>query len=91
MSDRQMRLDEAMASTHVVGAAVACFDCGEQSVARAGLADLENGVSVMPDTRFGLWSVTKPVTTIVALSLVEEGRIALDDPIDDLIPELGVA
>jgi CubicO group peptidase (beta-lactamase class C family) len=32
--------------------------------------------------------MTKPVTAVAALLLVEDSRLGLDDPIDDLVPEL---
>jgi CubicO group peptidase (beta-lactamase class C family) len=32
--------------------------------------------------------MTKPVTAVAALLLVEDGRLGLDDPLDDLVPEL---
>lgn len=37
---------------------------------------------------FRIASVTKPITAVAALVLVEECRLRLDDPIDDLVPEL---
>ncbi|MGH9134666.1 MAG: serine hydrolase domain-containing protein [Ilumatobacteraceae bacterium] len=40
------------------------------------------------DTLFRIASMTKPVTAVGALILVEECRLRLDDPVDDLLPEL---
>src|SRR4030095_4824758 len=40
------------------------------------------------DTIFRVASMTKPVVAVAALSLVEEGRLRLDDPVDALLPEL---
>jgi CubicO group peptidase (beta-lactamase class C family) len=40
------------------------------------------------DAIFRLASLTKPITAVATLSLVEEGRLRLDQPIDDLLPEL---
>jgi CubicO group peptidase (beta-lactamase class C family) len=48
-------------------------------------------VSGPPVARDSLWriaSVTKPVTGVAALALVEEGLIGLDEPVDWLLPEL---
>ncbi|MEZ5658641.1 MAG: serine hydrolase domain-containing protein [Burkholderiaceae bacterium] len=39
------------------------------------------------DAIFRMYSDTKPVTTVAALMLLEQGRFALDDPIADLLPE----
>lgn len=46
------------------------------------------GERVRADTIFRIASMTKPVTAVAALILVEEGRLRLDDPVDDLLPEL---
>ena len=40
------------------------------------------------DTIFRIASMTKPVTAAAAMILVEEGRLRLDDPVDELLPEL---
>jgi CubicO group peptidase (beta-lactamase class C family) len=40
------------------------------------------------DSLFRISSMTKPVTAVAALVLVEECRLRLDDPVDDLLPEL---
>jgi CubicO group peptidase (beta-lactamase class C family) len=44
--------------------------------------------SMSRDTIFRLASMTKPVTAVAAMMLVEECRLRLDDPVDDLLPEL---
>src|SRR5215210_7777402 len=40
------------------------------------------------DTIFRIASMTKPIVAVAALVLVEEGRLRLEDPVDDLLPEL---
>src|SRR5262249_2398289 len=40
------------------------------------------------DAIFRIASLTKPITAVTALTLVEDGTLRLDDPIDDLVPEL---
>jgi CubicO group peptidase (beta-lactamase class C family) len=40
------------------------------------------------DAIFRMASLTKPVVAAAALALVDEGRLRLEDPIDDLVPEL---
>ncbi len=40
------------------------------------------------DARFRISSVTKPITAVAAMSLVEDCVLRLDDPVDDLLPEL---
>jgi CubicO group peptidase (beta-lactamase class C family) len=53
-----------------------------------GRRDLETGLPVAPDTIFRIASMTKPITTVAALMLLEEGRFALDTPITRAAPEL---
>jgi CubicO group peptidase (beta-lactamase class C family) len=53
-----------------------------------GWSDLETRTPMRSDTLFRIASMTKPITSAAALMLVEEGRIALDDPIARWIPEL---
>jgi CubicO group peptidase (beta-lactamase class C family) len=40
------------------------------------------------DTLFRIFSMTKPVTTVAALQLVEEGKLDLDEPLGHGIPEV---
>ncbi|MET0876092.1 MAG: serine hydrolase domain-containing protein [Tardiphaga sp.] len=52
-----------------------------------GFADLERKVAVKDDTIFRIYSMTKPITTVAFMMLVEEGRVALDEPVHKYIPE----
>jgi CubicO group peptidase (beta-lactamase class C family) len=51
-----------------------------------GARRLDEGDALQPDDLFRIYSMTKPITSVAALILVEEGRIALDDPVSDFIP-----
>lgn len=53
-----------------------------------GLASLELGVPITPQTRFRIASVSKQFTVCAALMLAAEGRLALDDPPHKHLPEL---
>ncbi len=55
-------------------------------VARAGSRDLEAGLPVTDDTLWRIYSMTKPVTSVAAMMLYEEGRLGLNDPVSDFIP-----
>jgi len=60
----------------------------------AGYADVASRRSMQLDTRFRIASMTKPVTAVAALKLIEEGRLGLDDPVERYLPaarELRVA
>jgi CubicO group peptidase (beta-lactamase class C family) len=52
-----------------------------------GFADLERKAPVKDDTIFRIYSMTKPITTVAFMMLVEEGRVALDEPVHKYIPE----
>jgi CubicO group peptidase (beta-lactamase class C family) len=53
-----------------------------------GMRDVEEGKPMTRDTLFRIASMTKPVTSIAALMLVEEGKLKLDDPVTRWLPEL---
>jgi CubicO group peptidase (beta-lactamase class C family) len=46
------------------------------------------GLPVPRDAIFRIASMTKPITAVTAMMLVEEGKLRLDEPIDGLTPEL---
>lgn len=52
-----------------------------------GMADIEAGRPMARDTIFRIASMTKPITSVAALQLIEEGKMKLDDPIKKWIPE----
>ena len=52
-----------------------------------GHADVERGKPVAEDTLWRIYSMTKPITSIAFMMLVEEGLVALDDPVHRFIPE----
>ncbi|MFF0144981.1 CubicO group peptidase (beta-lactamase class C family) [Amycolatopsis sulphurea] len=56
-------------------------------VASAGKRDVEAGAPVETDTLWRIFSMTKPVTSVAAMTFVEEGRIDLTDPISRWLPE----
>ncbi|HSR22596.1 MAG TPA: serine hydrolase domain-containing protein [Candidatus Eisenbacteria bacterium] len=55
-------------------------------VGRAGHRDLEAGLPVTDDTLWRIYSMTKPVTSVAAMLLYEEGTIGLNDPVSEFIP-----
>src|SRR5689334_23234177 len=52
-----------------------------------GQADIERKVPLKDDTIFRIYSMTKPITSVAFMMLVEEGRIAIDEPVAKYIPE----
>ncbi len=58
-----------------------------------GSADVERGAPLKADSLFRIYSMTKPVTSVAFMMLVEEGLVSLDDPVHRYIPawrDLGV-
>lgn len=56
-----------------------------------GLNDLEEVIPLQKDSLFRMYSMTKPITTSVAMTLVEEGALSLDDPVSKWIPAFAEA
>jgi CubicO group peptidase (beta-lactamase class C family) len=56
-------------------------------VGRYGSRHVERDLPVEPDTRWRIYSMTKPVTSVAAMSLYEEGAFQLTDPISTWLPE----
>lgn len=54
-----------------------------------GKADVENDITLRTDHLFRVFSNTKLITSCAVLLLLEEGRFALDDPVEQFIPQLG--
>jgi len=52
-----------------------------------GYADVERKAPVKDDTIFRIYSMTKPITSVAFMMLVEEGRVAIDEPVHKYIPE----
>ncbi len=54
--------------------------------AKHGLADIETQRPMADDTIFRIYSMTKPITSVAVLMLLEEGRLRLGDPVANYIP-----
>ena len=52
-----------------------------------GMADIEAGLPMADDTLFRIYSMTKPITSVAVLMLLEEGYFRLSDPVADYLPE----
>jgi N-acyl-D-amino-acid deacylase len=80
----------------IPGGALAVIADGRILLARGyGLADVERNDPVQPESLFRIASLSKPVTAVAILKLVEEGRLSLDTEVfrllDDLEPPAGAA
>jgi CubicO group peptidase (beta-lactamase class C family) len=87
--ERQLRivLRESVDKGQLAGAVTLVDRSGQTECAAAGWSDIENGLSMERDTIFRIASMTKPITSVAALMLVDECRIRLNDPISSVAPE----
>jgi len=81
-------IDYAIDIQRVVGCTVMVAKAGELIYQRAaGLADREQKKSMTPDAIFRLASLTKPIVSLTAMHLIEQGDMRLDDDITRWLPD----
>lgn len=78
-----------LARAGIPGAAVAVSKDGRLVYARGfGYADTEAGTPVQPDSRFRIASISKSITGVAVMKLVEDGLLELDQPAFPLLSDL---
>jgi CubicO group peptidase (beta-lactamase class C family) len=76
-----------VATGKIPGAIVLIKQHGKQIYFKCfGVRDVDTGVPMTPDTIFPIHSMTKTVTSFAAMTLVDRGKIGLDDPVSKYIP-----
>lgn len=95
-TDILKRLDTAISSTLIgnskdpdcnIGAAICIIKDGKEVYRNEyGEADKEQHIPMEKNTIFRCYSMTKPVTAVAVMTLVEKGIIALSDPVSNFIP-----
>jgi CubicO group peptidase (beta-lactamase class C family) len=90
------RIDKAveafMAATKAPGLSLAIGVDGKLLFEHGyGVADLENSVAARATTVYRLASVSKPITAVATMQLVERGRLTLDDPVGKWLPDVPAA
>jgi CubicO group peptidase (beta-lactamase class C family) len=89
ISDIDTVLRSAVETGEVPGvAALAAGETGILYEGAFGRRDLAAGPAMTLDTIFRIASMTKAVTSVAAMQLVEQGKLALDAPIGGVLPEL---
>jgi len=91
-SERLLRIDQMLerriAAGQMSGAVAIVARKGKiVHLTAKGVADLESKQSVTPATMFRVASMTKPVTSVAVMMMIEEGKIRLNDPVSRYIPE----
>ncbi|MFN0185889.1 MAG: serine hydrolase domain-containing protein [Aquabacterium sp.] len=92
-SRRLARVDRFLAERYIDNGRLPCAQLQitrqgqlvHQSV--LGRASLETGAAMAEDTIVRIYSMTKPITSVAFMMLVEQGLVALDDPVHRFIPE----
>jgi len=75
----------------VPAASIAVFADGEVSAAAAGVLNLNTGVEATTDSVFQIGSITKLWTTTLIMQLVAEGKVDIDRPVREYLPEFKLA
>ena len=82
-----VRIDEAIRTGRSAGAVVVIARHGRLAYEKAyGVADQASGQPMHTDQYFRLYSMTKPVTAAALLSLFEQGKFQLSDPLSKYLP-----
>ena len=85
--DVQAALDEAV-DAGAPGIAVAVRGPDGEEFLTSGVASIESGQPIRPETLFRIASVTKSFTAVLAMQLVAEGKLSLDDTVEQVSPDL---
>jgi CubicO group peptidase (beta-lactamase class C family) len=81
-------MQERVASGHIPGAVVLIARHGKVAFHQAfGVRDPGGAAPMAPDSIFRIYSMTKPIVSVAAMMLWEEGRFLLNDPISKYLPE----
>lgn len=79
--------DQEIATGRLPGAVVLIAQRGKPTYLRCfGVRDVTRRDPMTPDTMFALRSMTKPITSVVAMMLIDDGKLSLDDPVSKFIP-----
>ncbi|MDO8977770.1 MAG: serine hydrolase domain-containing protein [Afipia sp.] len=76
-----------VSNAKIAGAAVLIQRHGKQTYLKSfGKIDTVSGEPMTPDAIFRIHSMSKPVTSVTAMMLVDDGKLKLDDPLSKYIP-----
>jgi len=82
-------MNEHVAKGHIAGAIGLISRRGKVGYFETyGYQDREAKTAMRKDTIFRMYSMTKPITGVAVLSLYEEGKFSLNDPVSSYLPEL---
>lgn len=85
----RQQLEKILADTHTPGVSVAIVHRdGPEWIAGLGKSDVASNHSTGPDTLFRIGSTSKAFASLSILKLAAEGKLSLQDPVHNLIPEI---
>lgn len=85
------RIEDARVDAGIPSISVAVSRCGQPVWAAAfGWADIEAHRAATPETLYSIASVTKPITAVAIMMLVDEGRLDIDRPANSYLGEAGL-
>ena len=88
VSEAKRLLSSAIEEGNVAGGAHLVVRNGETiHFEIAGKRDIENGLSFERDSILRFYSMSKPITSVAAMTLFEKGKFKLDDPVSNFIPD----
>ena len=88
LDDNHSSITQAVESGLLAGAVTLVWHRGDvRQVNEIGQRDVEAKLPMRRDTIFRIASMTKPVTVAAAMALVEQGKLALSDPVTRWLPE----
>jgi CubicO group peptidase (beta-lactamase class C family) len=90
-SNLQPLLDELRTKHKVVGATLGVLQGGTIEMAASGLLNLETKVECTPDSVFQIGSIGKIFTTTLIMQLLDEGRLAIEDPVRGHLKDFAIA
>lgn len=83
-------LEAHVAAGNIAGVVAAVVRDGHLVYSQTvGVRDLEAGDPIRPDALFRLYSMTRPITSLAAMVLWEDGAFQLDDPVQMYLPDFG--
>ena len=89
IAELQQHLQKILSETHTPGVAVAIVHSdGPEWIAGLGKADVATGRAVTAQTLFRIGSTSKAFASLSILKLANEGKLSLDDPVRNLVPEV---
>lgn len=88
MSELRTILEKRVADGSVPGAVALVGRCDSYDVQAVGSLDTEGSAEMTRDAIFRIASITKPIVAAAVMMLLEEGRFALEDPVERWLPEI---